>query len=763
MISFRFFLLGKRKTQGLIGIGIAAIGAAGVLFYYFAEKLVIQDAEKEIQHMLMQKKALHLYIQRDVHPALYLLKKEGEVKPDFYSPELLSSSYMVRVMQTYFNEVRKEAGLDPIYYKMAAINPRNPANIADDYEQTIVHKFNKNRDLKSFNQIIEKEGKKYLYYAVPFLTTNEACLKCHGDRETAPRQLQDRYQGMGGFGDELGNIRAIESIRVPLAPILTPAHTLYYALMVAASFVVVALFLSHKLRQIVRQRTNELMESENRLQRIAENAQDMIYRMALPTGNYEYVSPASISLTGYAPRDFYNSPFLLHRIVHPNWIESFEEQWNKFLNGGASIFYEFPIIHKTGEIRWIYQRNVVVANDHNDPIAVEGIVTDVSERKRLEEQLLQAQKMEAIGHLAGGVAHDFNNLLMPILGYVDAAMDAIPPDGELREDLMEIKKAGERAASLTRQLLAFSRRQILEPKIVNLNDLLANMEKMLRRLIGEDVDLMIRLSPDIGQVRADPGQIEQIVMNLAVNARDAMPTGGALTIETANSNFDETAAILHVGAKTGEYILLSVSDNGCGMDKETLSKIFDPFFTTKEQGKGTGLGLATVYGMVKQSNGAIFTYSEPGVGTTFKIYLPRIREEAPEETAEQNAQSIQRGSHTILLVEDEETVRRLVKRTLEKNGYRVLAASQGDEAIELSAAHKGPIHLLITDVILPKISGRQTAEQITAQRPKTRVLFMSGYTNDAVVQHGILEPGIEFIPKPFSSEVLLRKVHALCG
>jgi two-component system cell cycle sensor histidine kinase/response regulator CckA len=383
---------------------------------------------------------------------------------------------------------------------------------------------------------------------------------------------------------------------------------------------------------------------------------------------------------------------------------------------------------------------------------------DVTRRKSLENQLLQAQKMEAIGRLAGGVAHDFNNLLTIIFGSSDVLLEDLSRDYPHRAEVEEIMKAARRAASLTRQLLAFSRRQLLEPQVLDLNTLVTNLEGMLRRLIGEDVEFRTVLTPARGTVLADPGQLEQVIMNLAVNARDAMPQGGKLTIETAAADLDEAYAHAHVPVRAGSYMMLAVSDTGTGMDAEIKARLFEPFFTTKEMGKGTGLGLATVYGIVKQSGGYIWVYSELGRGTTFKIYLPRI-EADPEPLAPKPAPVSLRGSETVLVVEDEEAVRSLIRTVLETRGYVVMAAEGGEEALRLANAHDGVIHLLVTDVVMPGMSGRDLAQHLAPLRREMKALYLSGYTDDAIVQHGVLEPGIAFLQKPFTPQGLARKVR----
>jgi len=403
-----------------------------------------------------------------------------------------------------------------------------------------------------------------------------------------------------------------------------------------------------------------------------------------------------------------------------------------------------------------------------DMVAEIGIkVGQFIERKRTEHelqeaqaQLLQAQKMEAVGRLAGGVAHDFNNLLTIISGSCHFLLSSLGQAGPLRKEVEEIKQAGSRAANLTSQLLAFSRRQVLTLKELNLNDVIRNVEGLLERLIGEDIDLVTVLDPALGVVRVDPGQAEQIMMNLVANARDAMPSGGRLTIETANVELDETYARQHAIARPGPYVMLAMSDSGRGIDKETQAHIFEPFFTTKDQGKGTGLGLAMVYGSVRQNGGSIFVYSEPGQGTTFKVYLPRVQEQAATASVPTSTPvELPRGTETVLVVEDESGVRAVILRTLREQGYTVLEARHGLEALHLGTQPLAKIHLLLTDVVMPQVSGREVAEQLTRIHPELRVLYMSGYTDDAVVRHGILTEGTVFLQKPFTPYTLAHKVR----
>jgi len=386
------------------------------------------------------------------------------------------------------------------------------------------------------------------------------------------------------------------------------------------------------------------------------------------------------------------------------------------------------------------------------------VIDDVTERKRLEEQFRQAQKMEAVGRLAAGVAHDFNNLLTAILGTTDLMIEDLPADDPDREGLLDIRGAAERAAVLTRQLLTFSRQQVVSPRMLRLNELITDLVKLLRRLLGEDVTIASALAPDCGAVKADPGQLEQVLVNLAVNARDAMPNGGRLTIETRNVDLDADYPTERVMIPAGRYVMLAVTDNGTGMDAQTNARIFEPFFTTKPVGKGTGLGLATVYGVVQQTGGYIWLYSELGHGTSFKIYLPRVDADGPQPAEEEQRASALDGSETVLVAEDEEAVRLIIAKALEARGYRVLSARDGSEALELAAGHGG-IDLLVTDVVMPDMNGRELSRCLTEARPNLRTLYLSGYTDDAMLHRGVLQEGVAFLQKPFSLGALARKVR----
>jgi PAS domain S-box-containing protein len=491
-----------------------------------------------------------------------------------------------------------------------------------------------------------------------------------------------------------------------------------------------------------------LRESEGRYRNLFESAPDGIL-VANSEGRYVDVNPRALSMLGYSRDELIG--MTSEDIVAPNEAAHVDAALTE-INQGIEHRREWQFRRKDGSKFDADVQATVMADGR-----ILALIRDVSDRRRLEDQLRQSQKMEAVGRLAGGVAHDFNNSLGVILGYTELLMREA--SGTQKGKLEQIMKATKRAAGLTRQLLAFSRKQIVDPKVLDLNAVSSDLEEMLGRLIGEDIDLAIVPGAHLGQVKADPGQLEQVVMNLCVNARDAMPDGGLLRIETANVELDAGQIVQHETMAPGRYVMLAVSDTGGGMDKEILSKIFEPFFTTKAEGKGTGLGLAMVYGIVKQAGGYVGVFSKVGHGTTFKIYLPRIDE--PETEAEVEAPMPPRGWETILLVEDEASLRSIAREILEEHGYRVIDASGPDEAIEIAHRLPDTIHLLVTDVVMPRMNGRVLAESLVAARPTLRVLYMSGYTDDIIAHRGVLESGTQLLEKPFSARTLLARVTTI--
>ena len=499
----------------------------------------------------------------------------------------------------------------------------------------------------------------------------------------------------------------------------------------------------------------QLWQREQYFRSLIEQAQDVIAVLDA-SGAIRYASPSIHRILGYTPEELVGLP--MHQLVHPEDADGTLRVFTEGMEiGDAGHLLEVRFRHRDGSYRLLEALGRYLLDE---PV-VRGVVInarDVTERRSLERQLLQAQKMEAVGRLAGGVAHDFNNVLTAILGYAALLLDGLPKLSPLRPDLEEIRKAADHASGLTRQLLAFSRKQVLEMRVLDVNALVTSAHKLLRRLLGEDIDVVATLDTGVGSVRADAAQLEQVIVNLAVNARDAMPDGGRLAIATRNVELDDGGARECPPVQPGRYVLLSFTDAGTGMSAETMSRMFEPFFTTKDVGKGTGLGLSTVYGIVQQSGGYLRCSSSLGHGTTFDVYLPRVDEPA-EQIPVRTAVRAPHGLETILLVEDDAPLRGLMRRVLERYDYAVLAAATAEEASALARDHAGPIHLLLTDVVLPGVSGRVLADELRARHESAKVLFMSGYIDDTIAHRGVLSPDTAFIQKPFTSEGLATKVR----
>src|SRR5438445_2388671 len=518
-------------------------------------------------------------------------------------------------------------------------------------------------------------------------------------------------------------------------------------------------FVSQQLAAAIEHKRYEeaLRRSEARSRSLILSAAFGICRCTLG-GRFLDVNPALITMLGHVSvEDLLKLDVRREVFVNPRELDRLAEDYRY---AGSLNGVEVQWKRKDGRVI-IVRLSGCAASSTDEPgeVVLELITEDITDRRQLEEQLRQAQKMDAVGRLAGGVAHDFNNLLMVINGYTEVLLEQLEKSSPMHHKVQSIQQAADRAATLTRQLLAFSRKQLLELKVVDVNTIVSDMERLLRPLIGEHIELSTRLSAGLGRTRADAGQLEQVIMNLMVNAKDAMPDGGKIIIQTANVTLDDSYRREHTFIQSGPYVMLSVSDTGLGMDKEIQSRIFEPFFTTKEKGKGTGLGLSTVYGIVKQSGGYIFTQSEVGRGTTFRIYLPQVEGAAETLGPVKTSQAVDGGSETVLLVEDEESVRQLVRDTLEGKGYTVIEAENGEAGLRLAEAHSAHIHMVITDVVMPGMGGRELAKRLTELRPQMKVLYLSGYTEDAIVHQGVLEPGTAFLQKPFTLLTLSRKVR----
>ena len=512
-----------------------------------------------------------------------------------------------------------------------------------------------------------------------------------------------------------------------------------------------------------RQKTEaRLRASEERFRSFVENANDIVFSLS-PGGAFVYVSPNVEELLGYSVRELEGREF--QSLVHPEDLPACLTALERVMAGDKQSGIEYRVRHRNGDWHWHMTNAAPVRNAEGQLIGlgiardITGLKADAAERAVLQDQLVQLQKIESVGRLAGGVAHDFNNMLQVILGHVELAMERNAAGQSARDDLLEIRKAAERSSGLTRQLLAFARKQTVAPKILDLNDTIHGMLQMLRRLIGENIDLSWRPGRGLGPVRMDPSQIDQILANLCVNARDAVDGAGAIAIETTGESFTPEHCAAHPAHLPGDYIRLSVSDNGCGMDKEVLGKLFEPFFTTKPVGEGTGLGLSTVYGIVRQNHGFIDVASKPGQGTTFYVYLPRHSEAPPQAAPAPARAPAGTARETILLVEDDPAILAISRTMLERLAYRVIGARSPDAALQLARDHAGPIHLLMTDVVMPGMNGHDLAARLLDPHPHIKRLYMSGYTADVIAHHGILDDGIHFIQKPFTLAELEAKVR----
>jgi len=614
---------------------------------------------------------------------------------------------------------------------------------------------------ETIGDVLEQRG-----YVVQIATEARAGLEIAATSPIEAAIVDITLPDMSGF-DVLHGIRKLlpttEVIFITGHASLTTAIQAINGL--AFAYIVKPFEMSHLLmtvEQAVRKQrlAQALLDSDERYRFVTENIADAVFLLELD-GRIALGNHRAEMITGYAQAELVGRAFF-SLLPEAGAREARARLSDVRVGVKVSPFFEVELIQKDGA-RVLLEVHVTSVLKDGQPVARLGVARDITERRYLEDQLRQAQKMEGIGRLAAGVAHDFNNLLTAIGGRCYLVLNALTSENPIRREIEIIQDAAERAAKLTHQLLAFSRKQILDPCVLDLNATVTGIEPLLRRMIREDIEIATALDSAAGRVKADAGQIEQVLLNLAVNASDAMPNGGWLTLATGNVTLDEAYARTHAEVEPGPYVMLSVSDTGHGMTAEVQAHIFEPFFTTKEVGKGTGLGLATVYGIAKQSGGHITVHSEPGHGAAFKLYLPRV-EEAPG-TAEpaRPTEITRRGSETVLLVEDDEPLRTLAREILSIQGYTVLDAISPSEALRLADVHPGPIHLLVTDVVMPQMNGRQVADHLLAARPGLKVLFMSGYTDAAIVEHGVLEPGTHFLQKPFTPDGLSRKVREALG
>ena len=614
---------------------------------------------------------------------------------------------------------------------------------------------------ETIGDVLEQRG-----YVVQIATEARAGLEIAATSPIEAAIVDITLPDMSGF-DVLHGIRKLlpttEVIFITGHASLTTAIQAINGL--AFAYIVKPFEMSHLLmtvEQAVRKQrlAQALLDSEERYRFVTENIADAVFLLELD-GRIALGNRRAETITGYPQAELVGRS-LFSLLPEAGARDAQARLSDARAGADVSPFFEAELVRKDGT-RVLLEVHVTSVLKGGYPVASLGVARDITERRNLEDQLRQAQKMEGIGRLAAGVAHDFNNLLTAIGGRCYLVLNRLTSENPIRREIEIIQGAAERAAKLTHQLLAFSRKQVLEPRVLDLNVTVTGIESLLRRMIREDIEIATALDPAAGRVKADAGQIEQVLLNLGVNAGDAMPQGGRLTLATGNVTLDAAYARTHAEVEPGPYVMLSVSDTGHGMTVEVQAHIFEPFFTTKEVGKGTGLGLATVYGIAKQSGGHITVYSEPGHGTVFKLYLPRVEEAPGTAEPEGPVEITRRGSETVLLVEDDEPLRTLAREILSIQGYTVLDATSPSEALRLADVHPGPIHLLLTDVVMPQMNGRQVADHLLAARPALKVLFMSGYTDAAIVQHGVLETGTHFLQKPFTPDGLSRKVREVLG
>nr|MBF0222330.1 DUF3365 domain-containing protein [Desulfobulbaceae bacterium] len=774
--------LGAAKQRALVSLVIAALTmiVAAAAFSWMFQAYVLARAEENVTNLLLSHKGIHHYVQNTLIPAYTMYQDERKIPATFYAPELLSSSFIVRNQHAFYNQERQNAGYPELYYKLAANNPRNPVNKADALEQKLIKMFNEKRDVKSYREIVEIDGAKVLYVAIPFLENGARCLRCHGKREDAPPELQQRYPGQGGFNEKIDEIRAITSIRAPLEHEYRYIYVIGLTIFVGFMAFGTLFFFNTRLRSLVSKRTT-LLESEveqrKRTEEILRQNRSTLKQILDTTPQAIFWKDCNGVYLG-CNRFFAKSV----GVDEPELIKGktdFDLPWPKheaeayraddqevLKTNQPKLHIVEPLQLADGSRRWIDTSKVPLINGDGEVYGVLGVFEDITEQRRkeaekkeLEKRLQQAHKMEAVGTMAGGIAHDFNNILSIVLGYAEMVKDDMDPQAKSIEDIEKVLDAGNRAKELVKQILAFSRQEKIQRIALQLQALIKETLKMLRSSIPTTIEIQDEIDSNCGVVCADPTQVHQILMNLCTNAYQAMEaTGGILKIQLKKVYLGEDRQITP-GMKAGEYVELVVSDTGSGIGPDVIDKIFNPYFTTKEQGKGTGMGLAISHGIIVSYGGGITVESKLGEGTTFHVYFPVVAEQ--ELPLAGHKEQIQLGSEHILFVDDEDILATMGKGMLERLGYRVTVRQSSLEALAIFQNDPEAFDVIITDQTMPGMTGSDLARRILQIRPGMPIILCTGYSNlideDSAKALGIKE----FALKPLTKGViakLIRKV-----
>ncbi len=740
---------------------------ASIFFYFISESHITKQAEKNIQNLLLSHKGIHHYVQNRMLPALYEYKKQGKLQEDFYAPELFSSSFIVRNQHEYYNQELTDSGFPQLYYKLAANNPRNPINKADALEKELIEKFNQDKSVKKYRKIIEINGEKFLYVALPFLVNTTQCMVCHGKREDSPVELQEKYPGEGGFNEKIGEIRAITSIRAPLLEEYQILYIIVPSLTIGIFALGFLMFFNNQLRSKIFQSTKslkaeviekheiaiKLLESENYLKSIQDSMQ--VGLLLIDQKTYEIVDVNKVTL------DLVDLP--REEVVGKKCFSFLcpAEQGGCPINDKKRAIDNSERILKDSHGKEIPVLKTATKIKHNDQDYILETFIDITEQKeieaakvKLENRLNQAQKMESIGSLAGGIAHDLNNILFPITGLSEMLLDDIPLDNPAHESIEQIHKSAKRGSELVKQILAFSRQGNPQKLPIRIQPILKEVLKLVRATLPMNIEITNHIKSDCGMVSADPTQIHQIAMNLITNAYHAVEAkGGTIDIELKETAFEKDDSI-----KPGKYVILSVSDTGTGIDQTVIDKIFDPYFTTKEQGKGTGLGLSVVHGIVKEHGGDILVYSEIGKGTAFHVYLPQL-EDPKEKNATSAIGKCPTGSEHILLVDDEAPISKMLQMMLERLGYQVTVRTSSPDALDAFRANPSKFDLVISDRGMPNMTGVQLARELITIRPGILIILCTGFSDENDENHARAIGIKGFLKKPVATGDLAEMVR----